>query len=112
MKLKSALLATLAMAALPTVVHAGPSISISIGSGGCNQSPVYCPPQPVACQRVYYPTYCAPVVYYNAAPAYFSGTTTRFSNVSGFINGGQGVIQVSEPIYPVVVYPRNTFRWR
>ncbi len=115
MKLKFALAGMLL--ALTAAAHAGPSISISFGSGGCQQRPVYCPPQPVCRQPVYYyPAYnCAPVVYYNTAPVYYTGTTTRFSTVSGFVNGGQGVIQVSEPVYPVqpvMVYPRNNFRWR
>lgn len=65
--------------------------------------------------RYYQPVYYAqPVVYYNPVPA-CSVTTTRFSNVPGFINGGQGVIQVPQPVYPVqpvVVYPQNNFRWR
>lgn len=108
MKLKSTLATAGAILAMAAAAHAGPSISISFGSGGCYRPPV--------CQRVFYPAYyCAPVVYYNAVPACYYGTTTRFSNVSGFVNGGQGVIQVSEPVYPVqpvVVYPRNTFRWR
>ena len=99
-------------AALVTAVaaHAGPSIRIVIAPGGGCQRPVYCQPQPV-CQRVFYPQ-CAPAVFYNTAPVFTGGTVTRFSNVSGFVNGGQGVIQISEPIYPVVVYPQNTFRWR
>jgi hypothetical protein len=115
MKLKLALVAlTLACS---TASQAGPGIVIQLGSGGgCNQRPVYCPPRPVYCPprpvcQPYY--YQAPVVYYNQGPACSTGT--RFSNVSGFVNGRQGVIQVSQPVYPVQpvnVYRGNNFRWR
>ncbi|MFA7343958.1 MAG: hypothetical protein WC003_06615 [Terrimicrobiaceae bacterium] len=74
------------------------------------------PQQPTSGKEHIYPGYCAPVVYYNPVPTYYySGTTTRFSTVSGFVNGGQGVIQVSQPVYPVqpvTVYRGNNFRWR
>lgn len=112
MKLKLAL-AALTMAC-STAAQAGPGIVIQFGSGGggCNQRPVYCPPRPV-CQ----PYYQQPVVYYNQG--YYNqgqcSTGTRFSNVSGFVNGRQGVIQVSQPVYPVQpvnVYRGNNFRWR
>lgn len=100
---------------LSLAAQAGPSISISFGSGNCNRQPVFCPPRPVCQQPVYPAYYGRPVVYYNQAPAYCYGNGTRFSNVTGFVNGGQGVIRVAEPIYqvqPVTVYPRNSFRWR
>ena len=73
------------------------------------------PMQPMCNQyapRYYQPCYAQPVVY--VVPACYN-TTTRFSNVNGFVNGGQGVIQVSQPVYPVqpvIVSPQNTFRWR
>ena len=116
MKLKPALLATAILAVCSAAAHAGPSVTISIGPGGCYQGPVFCPPRPF-CQRPFYPAYCAPVVYYyNPAPAYYdSGMATRFSTVSGFVNGGQGAIQVSQPVFPVqpvTVYQGNSFRWR
>lgn len=111
MKLKSALIGTVALVTFAAGAQAGPSIRLSIGTGGgCYQRPAFCPPQPV--YRA--PVYCAPVVYYNQAPVFY-GNTTRFSAVSGFVNGGQGVIQVSRPIYPVqpvTVYQGNRFRWR
>ena len=90
MKLKSAILATIALMAFAAAAQAGPSWSISFGSGGCFRRPV-CYPQPV-CRRSFYPAYCAPVVYYN--PVY---DTPR-------------VIQVPRP-YPVTVYSGNRFRW-
>lgn len=93
--------------------QAGPAVTVWFGSGGCPQ-----PVQPMCNQyapRYYQPCYYAqPVVYYNPVPACHS-TTTRFSNVRGFVNGGQGVIQVSQPVYPVqpvIVSPQNGFRWR
>lgn len=115
MKLKYAFLASVALMGFGTVAQAGPSIRLSIGTGGgCYQRPAFCPPQPI-CRAPVYPAYCAPVVYYNQAPVYYYGNTTRFSTVSGFVNGGQGVIQVSRPVYPVqpvTVYQGNSFRWR
>ena len=104
--------AALALAALTGSAQAGPSVGIWIGSAGGACQPVrpVCAPQP----RCYQPYYYQPaVVYYNPAPVYY--TTTRFSNVTGFVNGGQGVIQVSQPVLPVQpvrVYQGNGFRWR
>ncbi|MFZ4777435.1 MAG: hypothetical protein ACOYM3_18870 [Terrimicrobiaceae bacterium] len=115
MKFKSTVIVAGMIFVLSIAARAGPSISISFGSGGCNQQPVYCPPRPVCRQPVYPVFYAQPVVYYNQAPAACYGNVTRFSNVTGFVNGGQGVIRVSEPVYPVrpvVVYPQNNFRWR
>lgn len=98
--------------------QAGPSVSVWFGSGGCPQP---MPVQPMCNQyapRYYQPCYPQPVVY--TVPACYN-TTTRFSNVNGFVNGGQGVIQVSQPVYPVqavypvqpvIVSPQNSFRWR
>lgn len=115
MKFKSPVVVAGMILASGLAAQAGPSISIIFGSGGCSQQPVYCPPRPV-CQQPVYPVYYGrPVVYYNQAPACYYGNGTRYSNVSGFVNGGQGVIRVSEPVYPVqpvTVYPRNNFRWR
>lgn len=105
-----------------TAAQAGPGVVIQFGSGaGCNPRPVYCPPRPVYYQQTPYgtrqvicqPVYQAPVVYYNQGQACSTGT--RFSNVSGFVNGQQGVIRVSQPVYPVQpvnVYQGNNFRWR
>jgi len=109
MKLK--LLTLAAILACAAAAQAGPSIFVSFGSGGaCNQRPAYyCPPRPV-CQPYYYQ---APVVYYNRVPVCYGGT--RFSNVSGFVTGRQGVVQVARPVYPVQpvnVYRGNSFRWR
>ena len=114
MKLKSALIGTVALVTFAAGAQAGPSIRLSIGTGGgCYQRPAFCPPQPI-CRTPVYPAYCAPVVYYNQAPVFY-GNTTRFSTVSGFVNGGQGVIQVSRPVLPVqpvTVYQGTPFRWR
>lgn len=113
MKLKLAL-AAITLAGT-TAAQAGPGIVIQFGSGGgCNQRPVYyqqpqyCAPRPI-CR----PVYQAPVVFFNQGQACPAGT--RFSNVSGFVNGQQGVIRVSQPVYPVQpvsVYQGNSFRWR
>lgn len=106
MKLK--LLTLAAALTFAAAAQAGPSVFISFGGGGCNQRPVYyCPPRPVCLP------YQAPVVYYNQAPVYYGGT--RFSNVSGFVTGRQGVVQVARPVYPVqpvTTCRGNTFRWR
>lgn len=109
--MKHKLLTLAATLAISAGAQAGPAIVVSFGSAGaCSQRPVYlCPPRPI-CQPFYGQ---APVVYYNQAPAYYGGT--RFSNVSGFSCGRQGVIQVSQPCYPVQpvqVSRGNSFRWR
>jgi hypothetical protein len=112
MKLKPALLAAIGLLGIASSSQAGPSISISFGSGGCFSRPVICPQQSI-CQRAYYP--CAPVVYYNPVPVCYQYGTTRYSNVSGFVTGEQGVIRVSPPVFPVqpvTVYEGNSFRWR
>ncbi|MBE2204757.1 MAG: hypothetical protein IAE94_10505 [Chthoniobacterales bacterium] len=115
MKLKSALIGAAVLVTFAAGAQAGPAISVSIGTGGggCVQRPVVCPPRP-GCRTAFVPTYCAPVVFYNQAPV-FNGNVTRFSTVSGFVNGGQGVIQVARPIYPVqpvVIHQGPAFRWR
>lgn len=114
--MKNKLALALGMLLLAGAAQAGPSVAVWVGSGGCAQ-----PIQPLCNQfapRYYQPCYAQPVVY--VVPACYN-TTTRFSNVTGFVNGGQGVIQVSQPVYPiqpvypvqpVIVSPQNTFRWR
>ncbi len=109
MKLKLLILSV--TLACSVAAQAGPSLFVSFGpGGGCNQRPVYpCPPRPI-----YHPSfYQAPVVYYNQSPV--SPERARFSNVSGFVTGRQGVIQVPPPVcpvQPVTTYRGNAFRWR
>ena len=114
MKHKPALLAAICSVAFAVTVQAGPAVSISIGPGGCFQRQVFCPQQAVW-PRPFYPVYYAPLIYCNTAPAYYYGTTVRYSNVSGLFSGGQAVIQVPPPVFPVqpvTVYQGNSFRWR
>jgi len=111
MKLKCAILGAVGFLTVSAAAQAGPSVSLTFGSGNSCQRPVFYPQQPV-CQRPLQPAWCAPVVYVN--PVSY-GTAVRYSNVSGFVNGGQGVIQVSQPVFvvqPVTVYQGNAFRWR
>ncbi len=118
--MKNKLALALVMLLLAGSAQAGPSVVVWVG--GCPQP---MPMQPMCnASRYYQPCYAQPVVY--AVPACYN-TTTRFSNVNGFVNGGQGIIQVSQPVYPVqpiypvqpaypvqpvIVSPQNTFRWR
>lgn len=108
MKLKHAL-TTAGFLFAATAAQAGPQFFFSVGGGGCQPQPVYCPPRPVYFQQPFYgPT--VQVITYPAQQNCNPGFGTH-----QLVPYPAPVYRVQAPVYytqPVQVYQGNAFGWR